>query len=378
MSALLYLLSFFPNFGLRLSNGNLPTRYFSSIFIFALRRVRKVDLVLLLIGFVMLAYPLLFSWVRPFHGLDIAYPVFFLYSFVFIVIAGGNLEYFRRYIVLFWFINLIYSVLQNFALNLGLDSHLLMLHQNAHADSYVIPENQYIGGFYRVTGLFLESAPFVLFLALFDIVIKLLRLNRWIKLANLLLIFLAGAKVGYVFLFYLLIGRVNRFLGFRISLALPVVASGFMVLFFSSYLKDIVIYYDAYVGGLGSIWYRLDGLENVLSYFYSDFASFLFGYGHVSSMQLMSGDYLGPRRGNDFFSSFVLSNGIVGTLVFFFMIYYWIKKSANLSDVYIRNDFFIVALLMLMTIGSLQQFQYTLLLFLICLTGRIGAPRSGH
>lgn len=373
MYVIFYLLNFFPNFGVRLAAGNFPIRYISSAAFVAFRRVRKIDLLLLFAGFFLVFYAVLFFWVRPVHGLDFAYALFFFYAFVFVTLANNNLLLFKRYVLLFWIANVVYAVFQNVAINSGVDSNYLMLHQNAHSESYVIPPHSYVKGLYRVTGLFVESAPFVFFLMLFHLFLNLFRFGWGIKFLNILFILIAGAKVGYLFLAYLMLNRINKYFKLGISVIFPALLLVFCVIFFSSYLKNVVLYFSEFVGGLGSLWVRLDGLENVVNYLFSDFLRGLFGYGHVSSAQLMSGDYQGPRRGIDVLSSFILPNGVVGSFIFLVVFCVWLKKAVCIQDKYVKNDFFVVASLMLMTMGSLQQFQYAFLVVLLSLAGRLNA-----
>lgn len=371
MYIIYYLLNLFPNLGLRLVVGNVPIRYLSSFVVLSFKKVKKADLLLPFIGFFSLMYALLFSWIRPIQGLDFAYAIFFFYAFSFVVVAHNNLTIFRKMVLSFWVLNIVYASVQNVLLNFGVPSSELMMHQNAHSANYIIPPQPYVDGLYRVTGLFVESAPFVVFLMLFHVFLSVLRVRGYYKHANILFIVLAGAKVGYVFLLSLFLNWLNKKARLGLSFVFPIVFFVVIILFFSPIIKELIVYFSESVGGLASILIRIDGLENVIQYLGADVGKLIFGYGYVSSTQLMSGNFSGPNRGIDFFSTYVLSNGILGSFLSILLFCAWYKKSVFIFDKYLKNEFFLVAFLMMLTMGSLQQFQYAFLIVLLSLTGRL-------
>src|SRR5690554_1130224 len=139
MYLLFYLLNLLPNFGIRLISGQLPLRYLSVSFILSCRRFPKNDKWLIYLSVFFVVYSFLSSWIRPIHGLDIAYSVFFIYVFVFKCIVFNSIFYFSRFILLFWAVNIVYAFVQTAFLNLGVESSYLMLHQNSHSLNYEIP-----------------------------------------------------------------------------------------------------------------------------------------------------------------------------------------------------------------------------------------------
>ena len=314
-------------------------------------------------------YPALLSFIRPIHGLDVAYSLFFFYTAVFSMVAYKRLGLFKNFLLFFWFINVFYAIFQNILLNSGFDTSTVMLHQNSHSTAYVIPIHSYIPGLYRVTGLFVESAPFVIFLSIFHIFLGLFGFRQWLKVANFFIIAFSGAKVGYVFFVFVFLNWINKRLRLNLSIFYPILFAISSFLFFIPLFKDFILLINPFIGGLGSFWVRLDGLGNVINYFFFDFYKSIFGYGYVSSVQLIQGDYEGPKRGIDFFSTFVFSNGLGGSLVYFILFGSWCKKCFKVNDNYLKNELIFVGFLMLLVMGSLQQFQYALFFVLISVSG---------
>lgn len=369
MYLLFYLLNLLPNFGIRLISGQLPLRYLSVSFILSCRRFPKNDKWLIYLSVFFVVYSFLSSWIRPIHGLDIAYSFFFIYVFVFKCIVFNSTFYFSRFILLFWAVNVVYAFVQTAFLNLGVESSYLMLHQNAHSLNYEIPGHSYMPGLYRVTGLFVESAPFVIFLMIFSVYLKIFNYGLVLRGLNYSLIFFAGAKVGFLYLFLIFLNYINRKLRLGFSFIGFAFVSVVLLVAFISDIKVLVLNVNDYVGGLGSIWVRLDGLDKSFSAMSDNLSHFFWGYGHVSSSQLMSGDYMGPKRGIDFYSTFILSYGVLGTLLSITIFYVWIIKTVRIKSVYMKNHFFIISMLMLLTMGSIQQFQYALLFVLLSIAG---------
>ena len=174
-----------------------------------------------------------------------------------------------------WFllVNITYALIQTGLLNLDL-GHLSMLHSN---DPYQVAGNyvphHFVGPLYRVTGLFNESSPFVVFLSVmvaFDLAFHKNKLS-WKILFLILLILLSGAKIGILFLILIFIISGNIFLKL-ISLAFT------LTLIVTFYLYPI-LFHLIFFGKAGSLFKRLGEMQKTVD----DYGITAFGSGLRSS-----------------------------------------------------------------------------------------------
>lgn len=346
------------NFGL----GNIPLRYITFIFIFRIIKVDQKDVLLLIVPFLCVLFMLLSAPFRPFHLLDISYILGFIYLLLGVSIVRGAPDVFRKYIFYFWVVNIVYAVIQNMLIIVLGDSSFALLHQNVHDPSYSIPPVSYLPLF-RVTGLFVESAPFVIYLMFTHIAFVSMGFKKiWVRI-NLFCIFLAGAKVGLIFLLLLLLVKLPIFKKIRL-LYLLIIMLGLTLMSASLVATFIESYTDM---SLGSMLVRFNGLISTIDHFGSSWQNLLMGYGYVSSAEIMSGKELEFERGIDFFSTFIIANGLIGTVMLVIPVVVWIKRNAVFEEESknILSASFFIALL---TMGSLLNFQYAYIMFIIALS----------
>jgi hypothetical protein len=358
MSILFYLFSSLPALSINFGFGNIPFRYLYLFFLSSLK-IKRTEYVLLILPFFILTYPLLVINMRDFSLLDLSYFINSLYLILGITIVRNNLILFKRFVMYFWSINIIYAIIQNIIINLNSgDSTLALLHQNVHSIDYVIPET-FIPYLYRVTGLFVESAPFVIYLMFTHFAFLIMSINSKIKFLNLLFIFLSGAKIGLLFLiiyFFFkipIIRRVNIIYFFFIVCIIFIL---FFQLFYIFLYQNIDLY-------LASVFVRLSDTISTFEYFTNSLEFIFFGTGYISSTEILEGVDLGYKRGIDFFSTFIVANGIVGSLLILTPIIIWINKNFDLKEHF--NTFFIVLFLSFLSMGSLLNFQYAFLIFIL-------------
>lgn len=357
---LFYFFSSLPGLAVSFGLGNVPSRYLAFFLLINLRKINKKDLWLLGLLYIVTLYPLLALPFRPFHLLDINYVLSIIYLILGISVIRNNPLLFKRFVKYFWVINIIYTVFQTLVINITGDFSVALILQNVHSTSYVIPEVVYIPYLYRVTGLFVESAPFVIYLMFTHFAFVVMGFGKvWIRI-NLTIIFLSGAKLGLFFLLILFLlkipvfKKINFFYILIAMLALIVTISPIVFTFIA----------DNPELALGSLYVRLGGFISTISAFISSWESFFMGNGYVSSTEIMSGKELVFVRGIDFFSTFIVSNGIVGTFLMLLPLYIWVQKNINFS-VRLNNLFLATLFLALLTMGSLINFQYAYMIFIL-------------
>ena len=362
MYRIVFLFSLLPSYALSTSFGSVPIRYFPLFCLFFVGSVKKELLLFVLLALLHAIYMIfgLFVW-RSFHLIDLSYILAYLFCFQFCYMAYRYPNKFDDFINLFFWLNIFYATMQNIALNFGVESKVLMLHQNTHVNDYIIP-GSYIPYFFRVTGLFVESVPFVAYLMAtliyFDDRRYLLS-----KSVCLLFILLSGAKLGLVFLvlyFFLVFMRdyiaIYKLFPFFLLLAFTLFPQ--VHLFLKSMKNDELLY---------SISYRYDTLISTLNDFISETSGFLFGRGFISSYELMTRDDLQVIRGNGFISMYIYSNGVFGSLILLSPLCLFIFYLSRSLPVKVLNISFVVFLLFLISIGTFTVFNYAYLAVVICL-----------
>jgi hypothetical protein len=358
---LFYFVSSFPGLVLSFGFGGVPSRYLSFVFFISGLKANRKDLVFIWMAIFALLYPLIFLKFRPFHLLDLSYVLGFFYVFLGVTVVRKKPESFKKFVSFFWVVNICFAVTQNIVMNvLDEGSSLAMFHQNSHRDDYVVPAVTYLTNLYRVTGLFVESAPFVIYLMFTHCAFVLMGYGRiWIRV-NLFCIFFAGAKIGIVFLLMIFlirwpfIRRINALNMFIVGLVIILSFSSDLLLFVNEH-REL---------RLGSVWVRLNGLMSTIGAFLDTWQSFFIGSGYVSGTELMEEKVLPFRRGIDFFSTFIIANGVLGSCLILMPLFIWLKRNINLAFNE-RNLIFIVSLLALLTMGSLLSFQYAYLVFIL-------------
>lgn len=372
MSFFFYLLSSFPAFGINFGVGNIPSRYLTFIFL-VFFKINKNDLILLMVPFVAYLYPLMTISIRNFHYLDLSYVLGSLYLIMGIRIIRKNASKFKKFVLYFWLLNIIYAIFQNCIIIIqNGDSKFALLHQNMHSPDYIIPQISYLPYLYRVSGLFIESAPFVIYLIFTHFAFVVMKFSWKIKFFNLLFIFLCGAKIGLLFLFLYLIfklpiiKRTNFFyIILLLAMILPLLIS-FLNIFFTNFNAHIY-----------SIILRFQWLISTYDFFIDTWYTVLFGSGYISSMELLEGVDNGYQKGLDFFSTFIVANGIIGSILFLTPLVIWINKYLQFGRE-LNNIFLIGLFLSLLTMGSLLNYQYSYLLFILAYSSEVKSINRFH
>lgn len=365
-----YFLSAFPALALNFGVGNVPVRYLALPLLAYFSRLKKIDLLLLCCAITHLLYSVGTSTLRPFSLLDFSYVLGFIYILLGVGVVRRNPRAFRFFVIVFWGFNIAYALFQDVFLMLGGDQSWVLLHENTHDLSYVIPPVELFSSLYRVTGLFIESAPFVIYLMITQLAFSVLQVSRWMKVVNVLFIFMAGAKVGYVFLLLISASYIISKLGFKM---LKFMVVGVLLgLVFAPLLLSLIVEANSFA----SLWVRLNAFYQIVLDFSADVIGLIFGYGFVSSTQLISGDFDGPKRGIDFFSTYIYANGLLGSLLLLSPLVVWIFRNSRDLTLIQKNSSSVIVLLALLTMGSLLNFQYAYYLFVIaCSSGEAGRRR---
>ncbi|WP_106804771.1 hypothetical protein [Pseudomonas sp. S5D5] len=359
MYVIFYCLSSFPALALSFGLGNVPVRYLALPTLLYFSEFRKVDVLFLVAALFHLLYSLASAGVRPFSLLDFSYALAYIYILLGVAVVRKNPEYFKIFVIVFWLLNIIYAVYQDTFLMLDGNQFWVMMHENTHDVSYVLPKVEFIPYLYRVTGLFVESAPFVIYLMMTHLAFSILLVSKWLKYINMLFIFLAGAKIGYVFLLLVGASFVVSKLGLKI---LKFMVLGILLVFsFAPFLLGLLYGARAFE----SLWVRLNSFYEIVQGFSSETLGFLFGYGMVSSTQLMSGDFEGPMRGIDFFSTYIYANGVLGSLALLLPLVLWAAFNVNALTLLQKNLSSLIIFLSLLTMGSLINFQYAYYFFIL-------------
>lgn len=359
MYFLFYFLSSFPALALNFGQGNIPVRYLALPMLAFFTKIKKVDVMLVFCAVAHLFYSVGAAGVRPFALIDFSYVLGFVYILLGVGVVRKNPSAFRIFVIGFWCFNIGYAIYQDIVLMLGGDQDWVLAHENTHDLSYMIPAVELFPFLYRVTGLFIESAPFVIYLMITHLAFSVLGVSKWLRWINLFFVFLAGAKVGYVFLLLLWVSYVISRLGLRL---LKFMVLGVLLLVvFAPMLLSLIVEANSF----GSLWIRLNSFYEIVLGFSSGIFGLLFGYGFVSSAQLISGDFDGPMRGIDFFSTYIYANGVLGSLFLLSPLVLWVSRNARDLTLVQKNSSILIVFLALLTMGSLLNFQYAYYLLVL-------------
>lgn len=354
-----YFLSSFPALAFNFGFGNVPVRYLALPMLAFFSKIRKIDFLLLCCAIVHFFYCLVVAEVRPFALIDFSYILGFVYILLGVGVVRKNPNLFRMFVIYFWWLNIVYALYQDLILMVGGSQSLVLLHENTHDLSYIIPAVELFPFMYRVTGLFIESAPFVIYLMMTHLAFSILGVSKWLRWVNLGFIFFAGAKVGYLFLLLLMFSYMVTRLGFKL---LKFMMLGVLVLLvFAPVLLGLIVEANSF----GSLWVRLSSFYHLFLDFSSSVFGLLFGYGFVSSAQLISGDFEGPMRGIDFFSTYIYANGAIGSIILLGPLVLWVFYNARSLTLEQKNLSSLIIFLALLTMGSLLNFQYAYYLFVV-------------
>lgn len=250
-----------------------------------------------------------------------------------------------------WFLlaNITYALIQTGLLNLDL-GHLSMLHSN---DPYQIVTNyvphHFIGPLFRVTGLFNESSPFVIFLAIMTSLQLAVKKTffSWKILFLILIILLSGAKVGILFLIIVLMLYGNIFLKLVSFICT-------LTLIITFYFYPILFHF-IFFGKAGSLFKRLGELEKTAG----DYGITAFGSGLRSSSS--------GAVGLDLFSVIGTGYGIVGLASFLICFAFFFFKNRKVGAAIFIAPFSCL----IIASGSFLILQYYLIVLCIgILSGR--------
>jgi hypothetical protein len=344
---------------------NIPLRFFS-LPTTILLKVAYRDSFLFLISASIFAIYILFAYIfsRKLNLIDISFILSLFFTWYLINFFYKKEQLLRRCISVFFFVNVTYALFQNFGLNVGIPNELLMLHQNTHQAGYIIPAT-YIPYFYRVTGLFNESVPYVLYLMI-SYLYFFVNKNVKCKYLSLLMILTSGAKLGIVFVLLNLV--IGMFRGVRIY-RLMIVSSVLFLYIFLFFNKEIVIYILS-EPVLYSIYLRGEGLFSVLNELTDNFEVLMFGAGSISSIDMMTKG-MEVNRSTDIVSLMLYSNGIIGSLLInipIILYFYRLKINSFLCNrlkVVVLNKTCLVMILMFLVSGAYTFWGYVYLVLII-------------
>lgn len=361
--SIFYVFAMLPAIAVDFGIGNIHIRFFSLFFIpFLINKFNRLDFLFVFAAVFHAVYATATYSVRPFHYLDVGYIVTYLYIFAGLAVVRSDPYLFLRMVKLFWVLNVCYAVYQNIALLSGFGNEWVFWHQNTHSEHYEIPKASFLP-LYRVTGLFGESAPFVIYLMFTHFAFGVMGVKREFRLLNIVAILLAGAKIGYLFVLLLFVQRgISRFRWF-----LPVIyVVGIVCLvYFLPLFVDLLGTVDMFTSAVN----RAIKMNNSLNEFLRGEGSALFGHGFFSSNEIIR--LLSNRtadtfiRGNDFFSVYIFSVGVVGTLLLLLPIVSWFGRHVKSLRSKELGDLYLVLVLALITAGSLKNFQYAYLVFVL-------------
>ncbi|ELB2881100.1 hypothetical protein QNE31_004297, partial [Vibrio parahaemolyticus] len=251
------------------------------------------------------------------------------------------------------------------ALNAGVPSQYLLLHQNTHAESYSIP-NSIIPIFWRVTGLFNESVPYVLYLS-FSMLFFFSIGHRIKGYLAAIFILTSGAKSALLILTAL---ALSRFFGrIKLYMLIPAIFTLllFLLVFYAPDINDYLLSEPA----LFSIYLRVVGILSTVVDFGGNIEVFFFGSGFVSSADLMTKGLLDVERGTDYFSLYIYSNGVFGTLLLNLPFYWYLKQTTKRFSCNEINKISIVLFFSLMLSGSYTLYVYSYFIMLCTLIDRL-------
>lgn len=357
MYSISLILNCLPNLGFPFLSGVLPLRYFGLLFSIFSFKVPKVAAWFLVLAVAHFIYALATTEVgRPFSSADIAISAMYVLLFWQLMIVYKKPKMFSIFVILFLWANIIYSFFQVLFFYLGADHDLLMIHQNSHKDDYVMPEASHPPYLPRFTGLFVESAPFVIYLMFSYIFLAFAKIYRLSRLSIILVMFLSGAKSGLVFVIVAVLheAKAFRLLSARITYLLLILF--FVVLIFNG--ERVVEFFTRDLP-LGSISLRLSWMLSSWRTFFADPAAMLFGLGAFSTTDALAGE--AEMRGLDFFSFYIMSFGLIGASLLMFYPVYFLKSVVTRLYSSEKKLLVITLIVSLMTLGSISNYQYTYL-----------------
>lgn len=368
LNKLFYTLLSFPALVLNISFGNIPFRYLGNFLIVKylnLKKINKNSFYFLILIFIHILYVFsteLFTN-RKFHLIDISYILNYVFIFISINLVYKRTELFVKFMYYFTIVNIIWAIIQNLLILFGITNiNILMLFSNIKSDLYFIPPSPYIGqfGFYRYSGLFHESVPFVIFLIFSHFFFSFIVFKKYLKNILLLVIVFSGAKLGLLYLILIFLVKVFSFIKIRIIYIFLMIS--FLAIIFLDFLKSFLL---NYVNGtsIGTLYLRFSDMFDSINEFTSSWINILFGLGFLPSSSTM-----GANRGLDFFSVFILSNGLIGTIILIFPYLLIIHKASKYLTVKEQNILIIGLILSLLSSGSLLIIQYTYLILILITT----------
>ncbi|MFT6836199.1 MAG: hypothetical protein ACJA0H_002246, partial [Francisellaceae bacterium] len=171
---------------------SIPLRFFAIPNALFLRVAYRDSFLFFVSAFVFTIYILFASFFsRKLNLIDVSFILSLVFTWYLLNYFYNKQILLRRFIEYFFLVNVGYAIFQNIGLNIGIPNDLLMLHQNTHQVGYIIPK-AYIPYFYRVTGLFNESVPYVLYLMVSYIYFFVNKKSKC-KYLSLLMILTSGA-----------------------------------------------------------------------------------------------------------------------------------------------------------------------------------------
>ncbi|GHY46338.1 hypothetical protein VCSRO70_1866 [Vibrio cholerae] len=337
-------------------------------------KIKKDTLFFLLFSvFYLIAYiTIAFISERSLTASDFGVSITFVLLFFYANYGINYPEKFLFFLRLFFLLNILYIIYQISMIYFGLPE-FTMLHQNVHSKSYVIPYSNYPPYLPRYTGLFVESAPLTIYLAMsfFVFINTGEKYDKVFAVFALVLMLLGGAKSVFFFLLIFIL----RFFNFYKYLSIKLLSMTFILLSFMAalnqdYLLNFLLSLDSKMLAIGSIVVRISWLLTTIQDFFHSPFSTAFGQGFVTTEQLLENSV--RQRGIDFFSYFVYSVGLFGTAFLIFTLYkvFGGNKLAFISKQDMRFALSIVILSSLI-MGSIFNFQYVYFLCSLLVLNKI-------
>ena len=366
----------FPSIVLNFGVGNIPIRYIYNIYIFKYVKynVHRCSVYFLILPMIHILYMSLGEVFtnRKFNLIDISYLLNYIFIFMSINIVYKYPEEFIRFMYIFTVINISWAFIQNIMLIIGVnDIDILMLFSNIKSNSYSIPPSPYIGqyGFYRYSGFFHESAPFVIYLLFSHFLFTYVSYRKNLKNIIFIAILLSGAKIGVL---YIVLNILIVFLSFfRIKLSYVIVSTLSIVFVSIPFLNEYLLI-NVNGTGYGTLYLRFSSVFSSFNEFTNSFETILFGLGFLPSSATM-----GANRGLDFFSVYIVSNGIIGTIILIFPYVFMIIKANKYLTLKEENVMVSSLFLSLLTSGSLLIIQYTYFILMLIVTIKIKIKIKG-
>jgi hypothetical protein len=365
MYALLLLLTTLPNLGFPSPAGVIPLRYIWFFFPFLFLVIKKELIILLVACTLFFIYPIIaVNFGRKISLYDVGMVAALVLCIFQLTIVYRKPKFYLKFVIVFFVLNAIYSLIQVLVIKIGLNPSIALLHQNSHYADYVIPNSSYFPYLPRYTGLFIESAPFAIYLIFSYLFFSINKMKVIFKGLALFLLLLSGSKSGLIFVFFILLYEIKAFKYINMKL---VIFSFFSIVGVGYYFSEYILgFLKVSEYSLGSLYLRLNTMVSSFSNFFNDSQLLLFGEGVISTSSVIEGD--AEMRGLDFFSFFVLSNGIFGSMILLYPIFLYIKKITTKLAVDEKGFIFMCSCIALMTAGSLANYQYTYLLSVLLVT----------